>query len=187
MTVDLGSPLGHAGLHTLASTDVLARSLIPGRSPQLLSLTWPLPYTFPRPSQTNNTALFRGLYSSACLLLVRMFSPRVLTVSFCHLLACLLVFAERISSTLKMEAICSSETSRKRLKLHGLHSIISQKMILFENMIISNNTHTTKALQNKTCSTDSVCEDELQKVLQNLFMCYKACLKADGIISSSSY
>jgi hypothetical protein len=28
-----------------------------------------------------------------------------------HLLACLLVFAEIISSTLKMEAICSSETS----------------------------------------------------------------------------
>jgi hypothetical protein len=74
-------------------------------------------------------------HSGACFLLVQWFSPWVLTVSFClrtsqwepssifHLpsvpyiyrsSACHLLarwFAEPISSTLKMEAICSSETS----------------------------------------------------------------------------
>jgi hypothetical protein len=39
MMVDLGSPLGHAGPRTLASPEVLARSLIPGQFPRLLSLT----------------------------------------------------------------------------------------------------------------------------------------------------
>jgi hypothetical protein len=42
----------------------------------------------------------------------------------------LLVFAELISSTLKMEAICSSETKNK-IKLNLKTGVISQKMILF--------------------------------------------------------
>jgi hypothetical protein len=99
-------------------------------------------YTFSRPSQTYNTALFRAPYTGACLLLVRWFSPWVLTVSFCHTdepmgtefqsstyflfpihtdfpagglfcfpPACLLFFSEHISSALKMEDICPSESS----------------------------------------------------------------------------
>jgi hypothetical protein len=42
--------------------------------------------------------------------------------------AYLLVLAEMISSTLTMEAICSSETS---VQLNRLHGVTSQKMILF--------------------------------------------------------
>jgi hypothetical protein len=37
-------------------------------------------------------------------------------------------FAEPVSSTLKMKAICSSE---KLVETQGLHGIISQKIILF--------------------------------------------------------
>jgi hypothetical protein len=46
------------------------------------------------------------------------------------LLACWLL-AELISSTLKMEAICPP---KRRLKLNGLHGVISQKMILFSSL-----------------------------------------------------
>jgi hypothetical protein len=44
-----------------------------------------------------------------------------------HLLTCWFL-DKLISSTLKMEAICSSE---RLLTLNGLHGVISQKMILF--------------------------------------------------------
>jgi hypothetical protein len=40
-----------------------------------------------------------------------------------------LVFAELISSTLKMEAICSSEIS---VDIQRLHCVMSQKMIFFK-------------------------------------------------------
>jgi hypothetical protein len=48
------------------------------------------------------------------------------TSAACHLLT--RWFAEPISSTLKMEAI--SSPLKRRLKLNGLHGVISQKMIL---------------------------------------------------------
>jgi hypothetical protein len=46
--------------------------------------------------------------------------------------AYLLVSAELISSTPKMEAICSSYTS-----VDGLHGVISQKMILFNPSLVA--------------------------------------------------
>jgi hypothetical protein len=102
------------------------------------SLPGTLSHFFPSfPDQ--QTGLFRTMYSGSCLPVVRWFSPWVLMVSFCHmdepmgtefrsstyllfpiqtqissrqiiLFACWF-FAKCISSTLKMEAICSSETS----------------------------------------------------------------------------
>jgi hypothetical protein len=135
MMADLGSPLGHASPCTLASPDVPTCSSIPGRLQRLFPLLGrSLPATFLKffPSfPEHNTALFRD--SGLALLLARWFSPWVLTSSygpanenrapfstyllfparslFCLLPVYLLVPAEIISSTLKMEVICSSETT----------------------------------------------------------------------------
>jgi hypothetical protein len=55
-------------------------------------------------------------------------------------------FAETISSTLKMEAISSSETSVETQ--NGLHGVISQKMIILKTTAVKTSNPTVRDLLN---------------------------------------
>jgi hypothetical protein len=125
MTADLGYPLGYARPPTLSSPDVPTCSFMPGRLPRFSpSLGYSLPATllqffpsFPEHmtalSRASDSGLlsywFGGLVHGCWTSHGRVNGNRVPV--FCLPPACLLVLAEIISSTLKMEAICSSETS----------------------------------------------------------------------------
>jgi hypothetical protein len=77
------------------------------------------------------------------------YSATLKNIILCRLLTCW--FLLKFSSTLKMEAICSSE---RRLHLNRLHGVTSQKMILFITTAVktSNPTYSVTLLHLTICT-----------------------------------